>query len=82
MAESFMSAAYHICPSNVNYQFDTTFMLVLASLGLFKLLASRSPDYNPPLYKLLFLQAAIIIIAAVGVVSLMIIRLLKLMCIL
>ena len=80
MAEAFMSAAYHICPSNANYQFDTTFMFILASLGLFKLLASRSPDHNPPLYKMLFLQATIIVLAAVGVVSLIMIRLNKLMC--
>ena len=69
MAEAFMSAAYHICPSNANYQYDTTFMFVLGGLGLFKLLESRSPDHNPPLYKILFLQAAIIVLAVVGVVS-------------
>ena len=72
MAEAFMSAAYHICPSNANYQYDTTFMFVLGGLGLFKLLESRSPDHNPPLYKILFLQAAIIVLAVVGVVSHMI----------
>ena len=69
MAEAFMSAAYHICPSNANYQYDTTFMFVLGGLGLFKLLESRSPDHNPPLYMILFLQTAIIVLAVVGVVS-------------
>ena len=45
MAEAFMSEAYHICPSNANYQFDTTFVFVLAGLGLFK---SCSPNHNVP----------------------------------
>lgn len=80
MTEAFMSAAYHICPSNANYQFDTTFMFILGSLGLFKLLESRSPDHNPPLYKILFLQAAIIVLAVVGVVSITMINFSDLMC--
>ena len=80
IAEAFMSAAYHICPSNANYQYDTTFMFVLGGLGLFKLLESRSPDHNPPLYKILFLQAAIIVLAVVGVVSQLSASLLKNLC--
>ncbi len=69
MAEGFMSVAYHICPGKTNYQFDTTFMFVLAGLGIFKLLESRSPDLHPGLHKLLVLLAAIILLVVVGVVS-------------
>ena len=69
MAETFMSAVYHFCPTSTNYQFDTAFALVVVGLGLFKLIESRSPDHNPPLYIILLLQAIVIVVAAVGVVS-------------
>ncbi len=69
MAEALMSIAYHICPSNTNYQFDTTFMYVLAVLGLHKLLESRSPDVEPGLHKIMFTLAIIVLVAVVGVVS-------------
>ncbi len=68
MAEALMSTAYHICPSNTNYQFDTTFMYVLGALGLHKLLESRSPDVEPGLHKIMFTLAIIILVAVVGVV--------------
>ena len=61
--------AYHICPSKANYQFDTTFMFVMAFMGIFKLLKSRSPDLHPRLHELLVLLAAIILMVVVGVVS-------------
>lgn len=69
MAEAFMSIAYHICPSNTNYQFDTTFMFVLAGLGIFKLIVSRSPHLDIPLHKILFVLALMIVLVVVGVVS-------------
>ena len=69
MAEAFMSMAYHICPSNANYQFDTTFMFVLAGLGLFKLVECRCPDLDTPLHKILFILAVMILLLVVGVVS-------------
>lgn len=64
-----MSVAYHICPGKANYQFDTTFMFVLAGLGIFKLMESRSPDKHPSFHKLLVILALIIVMVVVGVVS-------------
>ena len=64
-----MSVAYHICPGKSNYQFDTTFMFVLAGLGIFKLMESRCPDHRPSFHKLLVLLALIIVMVVVGVVS-------------
>lgn len=64
-----MSVAYHVCPGKVNYQFDTTFMFVLAGLGIFKLHECRSPDLHPGLQKLLVFVAAMIVMVVVGVVS-------------
>ena len=69
IAEGLMSTAYHICPGKINYQFDTTFMYVMASLGIFKLLESRSPDLKPGLHELLVLVACMILFVVVGVVS-------------
>jgi hypothetical protein len=34
--QGFLSACYHVCPTNVSYQFDTTFMQVLAALCFVK----------------------------------------------
>ncbi len=64
-----MSTAYHICPSNTNYQFDTTFLYILAALGLHKLIESRSPDVEPGLHKIMLTLALITLVAVVGVVS-------------
>ena len=69
IAEGFMSVAYHMCPGKTNYQFDTTFMFVLAGLGIFKLLESRSPDKHPGFQRILVLFAAMIVLVVVGVVS-------------
>lgn len=69
MAEAFMSVTYHICPSSTNYQFDTTFMYLLAILGLHKLLNNRCPDRNTGLHKIMLTMALIILTAVVGVVS-------------
>ena len=69
IAEGLMSTAYHICPGRTNYQFDTTFMYVMAALGIFKLIESRSPDLKPPLHQLLLVVACMILFVVVGVVS-------------
>ena len=45
--ESFFSAAYHVCPTPENFQFDTTFMYVLASLAFAKIYQFRHPDVAP-----------------------------------
>ncbi|XP_065561244.1 SID1 transmembrane family member 1-like [Artemia franciscana] len=42
--EGVMSACYHICPTHANYQFDTTFMYVIAILCMLKIYQTRHPD--------------------------------------
>lgn len=69
IAEGFMSVAYHICPGKANYQFDTTFMFVMAGLGIFKILESRSPDLQPKFHWLLVLLATMIAMVVVGVLA-------------
>ena len=44
MMEGIMSAAYHICPTNVSFQYDTTFMYAIAILIYVKLYQNRHPD--------------------------------------
>ena len=35
--EGVMSSSYHVCPTNVPFQFDTTFMYLIAVLMFMKL---------------------------------------------
>merc|ERR1719278_489095 len=42
-----MSACYHICPTSINFQFDTTYMHLLAIFMYFSLFKSRHPDIAP-----------------------------------
>ena len=103
MAEAFMSATYHICPTNTNYQFgrrqslvlvshlifcllsvclsvsvrffmivspitDTTYMFIMAGLGIYQLVARRCPDILPSVSTAFFTLAVIIVLAVIGVV--------------
>ena len=42
--QGLMSAAYHICPTTISFQFDTTFMYLIAILIFVKLYQNRHPD--------------------------------------
>ena len=42
-----MSSCYHICPTDVNFQFDTTYMYLLAIFMAINLFKSRHPDLSP-----------------------------------
>ena len=42
-----MSACYHICPTGINFQFDTTYMHLLSIFMLLSLFKSRHPDVAP-----------------------------------
>ncbi|XP_056636312.1 SID1 transmembrane family member 1-like isoform X2 [Diorhabda sublineata] len=48
--EGLLSSCYHICPSQSNYQFDTSFMYVMAVLCMVKLYQNRHPDINATAY--------------------------------
>ena len=43
----FMSSCYHLCPTDVNFQFDTTYMYLLAILMAINLFKGRHPDLSP-----------------------------------
>ncbi|KAI6656996.1 SID1 transmembrane family member 1 [Oopsacas minuta] len=42
--EGIMSCIYHLCPSLINFQFDTTFMYIIATLLFIRLYKNRNPD--------------------------------------
>ena len=42
--EGIMSSCYHICPATVTFQFDTTYMYLIAILMFLKLYQGRHPD--------------------------------------
>ena len=44
MAQGFFSVVYHICPTNLGLQFDTTMMYVMCVLCFVKLYQFRHPD--------------------------------------
>ena len=42
-----MSSCYHFCPTDVNFQFDVTYMYLLAILMAINLFKGRHPDLTP-----------------------------------
>ncbi|XP_023929961.1 SID1 transmembrane family member 1-like [Lingula anatina] len=66
--EGFMSGCYHVCPSYTNFQFDTSFMYVIAVLCMLKIYQSRHPDISATAYSSYFCLAFVIFIAVIGVV--------------
>ncbi|KAI6646003.1 SID1 transmembrane family member 2 isoform X2 [Oopsacas minuta] len=42
--EGIMSCVYHLCPSLTNYQFDTTFMYIIATMLFIRLYKNRNPE--------------------------------------
>ncbi len=62
--------SYHICPSKQNFQFDTSFMFIIAVLNIIKIYQTRHPDINPRSGGSFSFLAAIILITVIGVVCL------------
>jgi hypothetical protein len=59
-----MSSCYHLCPTNINFQFDTTYMYILATFMAIKLFKNRHLDLTPDALAVFFLLA---ISVAIGV---------------
>jgi len=49
--EGIMSGCYHICPATVTFQFDTTYMYLIAILMFIKLYQGRHPDVSCDAFK-------------------------------
>ncbi|KAJ8035361.1 SID1 transmembrane family member 1 [Holothuria leucospilota] len=68
IVEGIMSACYHVCPNNTNFQFDTSFMYIIACLCMLKLYQQRHPDINPESYRSFFVFALVIFLGMLGVI--------------
>ncbi|XP_018427572.1 PREDICTED: SID1 transmembrane family member 1 isoform X2 [Nanorana parkeri] len=66
--EGVLSACYHVCPNYSNFQFDTSFMYMIAGLCMLKLYQTRHPDINASAYAAYASFALIIFLAVIGVV--------------
>ncbi len=65
--EGVMSACYHVCPSHINFQFDTAFMYTISILILLKIYQARHADINANAYTAFGVLAFVIFIASIGV---------------
>ncbi|XP_030076426.1 SID1 transmembrane family member 2 isoform X2 [Microcaecilia unicolor] len=68
MMEGLLSACYHVCPNYTNFQFDTSFMYMIAGLCMLKLYQKRHPDINASAYSAYACLAFIIFFSVIGVV--------------
>ena len=60
--EGIFSALYHICPSKLNFQFDTTFMFIGTALMILTLYNKRHPDDLPSaFYTYIFLALVVLL---------------------
>ena len=62
-----LSFCYHVCPTNENFQFDTTFMYVVAILMMIKIYQFRHPMASANAYKVFFGIALVLLLEAIGV---------------
>ncbi|XP_055282181.1 SID1 transmembrane family member 1 isoform X3 [Moschus berezovskii] len=68
MMEGVLSACYHVCPNYSNFQFDTSFMYMIAGLCMLKLYQTRHPDINASAYAAYASFALVITLTVLGVV--------------
>uniref|UniRef100_A0A7N4P555 SID1 transmembrane family member 2 n=1 Tax=Sarcophilus harrisii TaxID=9305 RepID=A0A7N4P555_SARHA len=68
MMEGLLSACYHVCPNYTNFQFDTSFMYMIAGLCMLKLYQKRHPDINASAYSAYACLAVVIFFSVLGVV--------------
>ncbi|XP_058866366.1 SID1 transmembrane family member 2-like isoform X2 [Acipenser ruthenus] len=68
MMEGLLSACYHVCPNYTNFQFDTSFMYMIAGLCMLKLYEKRHPDINASAYSAYACLAMVIFFSVLGVV--------------
>jgi len=65
--EGILSAAYHVCPSYNNFQFDTSFMYILGVTSMLKLYQARHPDIHVSSQKVFLFLAFCILVNVIGV---------------
>ena len=61
VAQGLLSATFHICPSNMSLQFDTTMMYLIMTLAMVKIYQFRHPDTTVNAFVCLYLLALALI---------------------
>ncbi|CAH0714033.1 unnamed protein product, partial [Brenthis ino] len=69
MVVAVLSASYHVCPNRLNFQFDTSFMYVLAVLMMVKIYQSRHPDVNARAHSTFGVLAVLMALVVWGVLG-------------
>ncbi|ENN77664.1 hypothetical protein YQE_05958, partial [Dendroctonus ponderosae] len=67
--EGVLSGSYHVCPSQMNFQFDSSFMYVMAVLCMVKLYQNRHPDINANAYSTFGVLAIAIVLGMIGILE-------------
>lgn len=65
--EGLLSACYHLCPNKMNFQFDSSFMYVIAVLVTLKLYQNRHSDIIPSAHSTFMILAVIMTIGLFGI---------------
>ncbi|KAF9822728.1 hypothetical protein SFRURICE_018103 [Spodoptera frugiperda] len=63
--EGLLSGCYHLCPNKMNFQFDSSFMYVIAVLVMVKLYQNRHSDLVPSAHSTFMVLAVVITIGTV-----------------
>ncbi|XP_052738995.1 SID1 transmembrane family member 1 isoform X2 [Bicyclus anynana] len=66
--EGLLSGCYHLCPNKMNFQFDSSFMYVIAVLCMIKLYQSRHADVNASAHTTFMLIAFVMAIGCLGMI--------------
>ncbi|CAG9862490.1 unnamed protein product [Phyllotreta striolata] len=67
--EGVLSGSYHVCPNQLNFQFDSSFMYVMAVLCMVKLYQNRHPDINANAYTTFGVLAIAVVLAMIGILE-------------
>jgi len=68
-AQGAFSVCYHVCPTNLSLQFDTTMMYVICMLCCVKLYQFRHPDATPNAYSTMGALGILVLIEALALYS-------------
>lgn len=65
--EGLLSGCYHLCPNKMNFQFDSSFMYVIAVLVMVKLYQNRHSDLVPSAHSTFMVLAVVMTIGLFGI---------------
>ncbi|XP_044738030.1 SID1 transmembrane family member 1-like [Chrysoperla carnea] len=67
--EGILSGSYHVCPNHYNFQFDSSFMYVMAVLCMVKIYQTRHPDINAKATTTFGILAIAVFLGMVGIMT-------------